>query len=80
MELPKVYTQEDIDEILEWYRTHELPDSLRLSNSTNFPDLKKSVEGLLSIAEKHWENQTFAGYIIRLEEIRRKVETGEDIS
>lgn len=77
MEFPKIYTEDDVQELVAWYDGRELPESLVLSPSTAIPDLRKTVSLLLDVAKEHWANQNFAGYIIRLEEIRRKLEGQE---
>lgn len=80
MEHPKIYTRQDIDELKEWFNEHkeEIPESLVVNRYMKYPHLRQTVEYLLEVADEHWEHKYFAGYIIRLEEIRKKM-MGEEV-
>lgn len=69
------YTAEDIANIRKWFEVHsnEIPATLEIP-ATSFKDLPATIEGLLSIAQKHYANPVFAGQIKWLFVIKEALE------
>ncbi len=77
MEYKKHYTDEEINETVEWFKSHmdELPDSLQLDKATFIPDLRKTVPLYFDIAAEHKDNATYAAQIRHLFLMREAVES-----
>lgn len=64
------YTLEKLNELKEWFDTHELPIDLQLDKSTYIPDLKDTVLALLDQAFVCYSNPKMQGGIVLLEKIK----------
>ncbi len=69
------YTLEKLNELKEWFDTHELPKDLQLDKSTYIPDLKDTVSALLDQAYVCYLNSKMQGGIILLEKIKLFLES-----
>ncbi len=75
MEYKKLYSQEEIDEIIAWFEAHEdqLPQSLDVDKATHMPDFRNTVKNYMDIARLHRENATYSGQIYFLFQMRDAV-------
>lgn len=68
------HTIEDIEKLKEWFKTHDLPKSLRLDKSTYVLDVKTTVSSLMDQAFIHYDNPGMQGGITILKKIKSKIE------
>ncbi len=76
MEYKKHYTDEEINDTIEWFKSHmdELPTSLQLDKATFIADLRKTVPLYFDIATKHKDNPTYSAQLRHLFLMREAVE------
>lgn len=70
----KPHTLEELNELKEWFGTHDLPRDLQLDKSTYFPDLKDAIKSLLEQAYMCYANPKMQGGIVLLERIKSALE------
>ncbi len=87
MEYKKHYTDEELGEVVGWFKSHfdELPDSLHIDKATYISDFKHTVTLYYDIASQHKDNPTYAAQIRHLFLMRDAVlklwkEQGRDVS
>lgn len=68
------YTLEKLNELKDWFDTHELPETLQLDKSTYIPDLKDTVSALLDQAYICYSNPKMQGGIVLLEKIKKHLD------
>ena len=74
MEYKESYTLEEVQELLDWFKGRELPQSLQINQSTYSPDLSVTVESLCLTIPLHFGIPTFVSDIRHLNEIKEKLE------
>lgn len=76
MEYKKLFTKEELKEIVEWFESHwdKLPESLYMDKATYLSDFKRTVRLYYDIAKEHGENPTYSGQIFQLFKMRDAVE------
>lgn len=76
MEYKKLFTKEELKEIVEWFESHwdKLPESLYMDKATYLSDFKRTVRLYYDIAKEHSENPTYSGQIFQLFKMRDAVE------
>lgn len=75
MEYKKLYSQEEIDELIAWFEAHkeDLPKSLDVDKATHMADFRSTVKNYMDIARLHRENATYSGQIYFLFQMRDAV-------
>lgn len=75
MEYKKHYTDEELEELMTWFKTHmdELPESIYIDKATFVKDLKHTVELYFDIVNKLKDNPTYAAQIRHLFLMREAV-------
>lgn len=63
MEYKTSYTKEEVDDLVQWFSTHEFENQIDLGSGINIPDLKKTLPNMLHIAQTKHENRTFSGQV-----------------
>lgn len=71
------YTDEELDNLIEWFNGRKLPGSLRLNDSSFIPDTQKAVDALIIIA-KEKRNSTFQPMIAKLFNIKEIIENSRE--
>lgn len=68
MEYKKHYTDEELNEVVGWFKSHfdELPTSLYIDKATYVKDLKHTVTLYYDIVNKLKDNPTYAAQIRHL--------------
>ncbi len=72
MEFKKHYTDEEINEVIQWFKEHSdnLPASLDMDKATHIPDFPSTVKLYYDIALAHKDNPTYAAQIHHLFKMR----------
>lgn len=70
----KLYTREELDELEEWFKGKELPESIQLDKATFIPDLKDTLERLIVQADINCENPKMQGAVYLLERLKAKLQ------
>lgn len=73
MEYKPQYTKEEIEEIEQWFKTHEFENELDLGSGIYIPDVKKTLIPMLHTARTYYENRTFSGQIHKLFKMREEL-------
>lgn len=71
------YTNEEIEEIIEWFNNRELPQSIQLDDATTIPDTRRTVDSLIVIA-KEKKSPIFQPMIEKLFLIRNHILNSEN--
>lgn len=66
------YTDQEIDDLIEWFNGRELPKSIQLDKATFIPDTQATVKSLIVIA-KEKRNSIFMPMIDRLFSIKEYI-------
>ena len=68
MEYKKHFTDQEIEEVCNWFKTHfdQLHETLQLDNATYIRDFKHTVELYFDICQQHKDNPTYSGQIYQL--------------
>ena len=79
MEYKKHYTDEELNEVVGWFKSHfdELPASLYIDKATYVKDLKHTVTLYYDIVNKLKDNPTYAAQIRHLFLMRDAVLDGK---
>lgn len=64
------FTKQDVDELVNWFNTHQFEDELDLGNGVSTTNLHQSIKPMIHIAQTKYENRTFSGQIYMLYRIR----------
>ena len=67
------YTKEEIDELVNWFHSHKVEQTVDLGNGVSTTHVDDTVKPMLHIAEKHYNNPTFSGQIHMLFLIREQL-------
>ncbi|CDA44044.1 MAG: DUF6965 family protein [Bacteroidales bacterium] len=75
MEYKKHYTDEELAEVVNWFKEHfdELPQSIHIDKATYIADLKHTVTLYYDIVAKHKDNPTYAAQIHHIYQMRDAV-------
>lgn len=76
MKDPNITTQEEWQELKQWFAAHELPSTLSVDKATYLPDTRLTVGSLLAQAEVCYENPRMQGCILLLKRIKERLEAG----
>ena len=76
MEELRRYTEEEVDELAQWFIDHEkdLPPTIQLDKATKLCDVKYTVNCLIIQAKKNFHNPNLYGGIIVLEKVKKMIE------
>lgn len=75
MEYKEKYSLEEVQELVTWFKTIELPQSMQIDIATFCPDLKSTVDALCEQALSHHENPTFNYTMWQLYQIKEKLQS-----
>ena len=70
MEYKTSYTKEEIDELVNWFKTHTYEKELDLGGGLFIKDLDVTLPPMIHVAQTKYENRTFSGQIHQLFRIR----------
>lgn len=73
----KQYTLEEVNELKEWFESHELPASVQADKSTYVPDVQKTVNALIRQSLITYKNPKMQSYISLLEKIKTACENNK---
>ena len=73
MEKNKTLTQEELQELVEWFEQKTLPAQMQLDKATYIPNLPETVERLFIQAEINYDNPKMQGCIYLLLRIKEKL-------
>lgn len=74
----KTYTEEEVDELKNWFITQKLPQSMQINSSAFSPDLKKTVDMLFEQAYASCHNPKMQGCLYLLEKIKNNLEEKQE--
>lgn len=74
----RTYTEEEVDELKNWFNTQTLPQSMQINSSAFTPDLKKTVEMLFAQADVSFNNPKMQGCLHLLEKIKKNLEENQE--
>lgn len=75
MEYKEKYSIEEVQELVAWFKSTELPQSMQIDTAAFCPDLKSTVEALCEQALLHHENPTFNYAMWQLYQIKEKLQS-----
>ncbi len=70
MEYKATYTKEEVEELVEWFNTHEYDNEVDLGEGQFINDIKKCAKALSHTTLTQYANPTFSGSICNLFKIR----------
>ena len=75
MEYKKIYSSEELADIINWTKQnmHRLPKTLQLDKACYIPDLPKTMSIYVEICEKHYANETYGAQIRHIFQMREKL-------
>ena len=73
MEYKSSFTQEETEELISWFNTHQFEKEVDLGQGIVVKDLNKALPPLLHIAKTKYENTCFSGQIFILFRIREEL-------
>lgn len=73
MEYKATYNKEEVEELIEWFRTHEYENEVDLGEGQRINDIKKCVNALTHTTLTQHTNTTFSGSICNLFRIREEL-------
>ena len=73
MEYKATYTKEEVEELIEWFNTHEYENEIDLGEGQLIKDLKKCVKALTHTTLTQHYNTTFSGSIFNLFKAREEL-------
>ncbi len=74
MEDLKIYSYDELMELIKWFDDKKLPVSIQLDKATYIPDVKDTLEKLAVQAEIGYENPKLQGSIFLLKRLKDKLE------
>ncbi len=74
MEDLKIYSYEELMELIKWFDDKKLPESIQLDKATYIPDVKDTLGKLAVQAEIGYENPKLQGSIFLLKRLKNKLE------
>lgn len=74
MQTKKIYTEQDCNDLKEWFRNRTLPKEMWINEATFSPDLAATIDMLLEQAFICKDNPKMYGCIYLLESIKAKLE------
>lgn len=63
MEYKTTYTQEEVNELTQWFEDHVYEGEVDLGHGLFISNVKSTIAPILHIAQKKRENRTFSGQI-----------------
>ena len=73
MEYKATYTKEEVEELMEWFNTHEYENEVDLGEGQLIKDVKKCAKALSHTTLTQHSNTTFSGSICNLFRIREEL-------
>ncbi len=75
MEYKKLYTKEEIKDLLLWFgeRFDRLPESIRIDQATRVVGMPDTARRLCEMVEANWENPTFSAGIRQVFLLRERL-------
>ena len=73
MEKKELYTEEKLDELLNWFSGRDLPKALQIDEATFTPNLQDTIDRLSGQARLCFKNPKMQGCIYLLEKIKTKL-------
>ncbi len=75
MEYKKLYTKEEIKDLLQWFgeRFDRLPESIRIDQATRVVGMPDTARRLCEMVEANWENPTFSAGIRQVFLLRERL-------
>lgn len=67
------YTQEEVEELVNWFDTHKYENELDLGQGIHIVDMKTTIPPMRNIALTKYNNRTFSGQIQLLFRIREEI-------
>ena len=67
------YTQEEVEELVNWFDTHKYENELDLGQGIRIVDMKTTIPPMRNIALTKYNNRTFSGQIQLLFRIREEM-------
>ena len=76
MEKKRIHTNEEIDELREWFEKvkNRLPETMQIDSSAYTPNLKETISMLFEQAYICYENPKMQGCIYLLKKIKKNLE------
>lgn len=71
MEYKTTYTKEEIDELDNWFKTHEYEQELDMGHGIYIANVNETVPPMMHTAKTQHENKVFSGQIQLLFKIRQ---------
>ncbi len=73
MEYQTSFTKEEIDELAQWFATHECEQEIDLGNGIHINHLDETLRPMLHIARMKHDNRAFSGQIHVLFKIKEEL-------
>lgn len=73
MEYQTSFTKEEIDELAQWFATHECEQEIDLGNGIHINHLDETLKPMLHIARMKHDNRAFSGQIHVLFKIKEEL-------
>jgi hypothetical protein len=73
MEYKSTFTQEEAEEIIQWFKTHEYDNEVDIGEGQYIKNIKKCVNALTHTTLTQYKNSTFSGQIFNLFRIREEL-------
>ena len=73
MEYKTTYTKEEIDELTNWFSTHQFEQEIDLGNGISTKNLDETLKPMLHIAHTKYDQRIFSGQIHLLFKIREEL-------
>ena len=73
MEYQTSFTKEEIDELAQWFATHECEQEIDLGNGIHIKHLDETLRPMLHIARIKHDNRAFSGQIHVLFKIKEEL-------
>ena len=70
----KLYEDKEIEDLEKWFAAADLPKDLQYDKATYFPDLRKSVNALITLL-KNQNNVIFSSALDQLKRIKEILES-----
>jgi len=66
MEYKTDYTEEELNELFDWFETHKFENQINLGKGINVVDVKLYVQSSINQIKSHPNNVTFSGLMYKL--------------
>lgn len=75
MEYKEMYSLEEIQKLVDWFKNKQVPQSLQIDSATLCTNLKETIDALSEQALLHHKNPTFNYATRMLFQIKEKIES-----